>query len=241
MDPPPRPPTAQPTGPPSEPAAATPAASGQPPAMPSATPPTTPSPSVSGTAPALSSPPTDREKVKVSDTILNSSFDSNSGYLTSNSDTCGNSLFNYSKYGTRSKVGEGETYIETEKPQLSSTYYQCKAARAACMSYQTVNVSLGPEAGSVDSVKHASIGSLDSLGDTEILRTFRGSRITAGGITVNQNISATFDPANLKCVICENPHYILSKGVDDSPPILIFSDQKFVPTLSGGKKLHRNC
>jgi hypothetical protein len=103
------------------------------------------------------------------------------------------------------------------------------------MSYQTVNVSLGPDAGTFESVKHASIGSLDCMGDTEILKTFRGSRITAGGVTVNQNISATFDPANLKCVICENPHYILSKGLDESPPIIIFSDQNFVSTLSGGK------
>jgi hypothetical protein len=132
----------------------------QPPAPPAASP--TPDPfaplvqPVSADA-ALSSPPTDKDKVNVSVADMNSSFDSNSGYQASNSDT-GNSLFNYSKYGTRSKVGEGELYKETEKHHMSSTYYQCKAARAASMSYQTVNVSLGPDAGTSVSVKHASIG-----------------------------------------------------------------------------------
>jgi hypothetical protein len=48
-------------------------------------------------------------------------------------------------------------------------------------------------------------------------------------------MSATFDPANLKCVICPNAHYILAKGKEESPPTIIFADQNFVSTLSGGK------
>jgi hypothetical protein len=34
----------------------------------------------------------------------------------------------------------------------------------------------------------------------------------------NQNISSTFDPDNLRCVVCPTSHYILAKGKDESPP-----------------------
>jgi hypothetical protein len=115
---------------------------------------------------------------------------------------------------------------------MSSTYYQCKAARAALRNYATVDVSIGPEAGVSEIAKFSSVGSLDCHGDTEILKTFRGSRITAGGTTVNQNISATFDPSNLKCVVCTNAHYILSKGPEDSPPPPSFCPIKTSSQLS---------
>ncbi len=155
--------------------------------------------------------------------ILDSSTDndsetgSNSGYQASKSSSNRTNLFNYTKYGTRSKIGENEIHIESEKPSMPSTYYQCKAARAALRTYSTVDVSIGPEAGVSDISKYSSVGSLDCQGDTEILKTFRGSRITANGTTVNQNISVSFDPANLKCVVCSNAHYILAKGPEDSP------------------------
>jgi hypothetical protein len=165
----------------------------------------------------------------------NRESDSGSGYQESESENPKNSLYNYSKYGTRSKVGEGETLIESEKPAMPSTYYQCKSARHASRNYPTVDVSIGPSAGVCENEKHSSVGSLDCLGDTEILKTFRGSRITANGNTVNQSISASFDPSNLKCVICSSPHYVLAKGPEDSPPTIVFADQNFVPTLSGGK------
>jgi hypothetical protein len=118
---------------------------------------------------------------------------------------------------------------------MPSTYYQCKSARHALRNYPTVDVSIGPSAGVSENVKHSSVGSFECHGDTEILKTFRGSRITANGQTVNQSISASFDPSNLKCVVCSNSHYVLAKGPDDSPPIIIFADQNFVPTLTGGK------
>jgi hypothetical protein len=67
------------------------------------------------------------------------------------------------------------------------------------------------------------------------MRTFRGSRITANGKIVNQNISTSHDPASLKCfVVCPNPHYILAREEGESQPILVFSDQNFVSTMSGG-------
>jgi hypothetical protein len=39
-----------------------------------------------------------------------------SGYQASESDSAVTSMFNYSKYGTRSKIGKGETLLETENP-----------------------------------------------------------------------------------------------------------------------------
>jgi hypothetical protein len=175
------------------------------------------------------------EPGSVSNMKSKSGSDIASGYQASESDSVVTSMFNYSKYGTRSKIGKGETLLETEKPVMSSTYYQCKAARAATRNYPTVDVSIGPSAGVSEQSKHCSVGSLDCHGDTEILKTFRGSRITANVVTVNQNISATFDPANLKCVVCSTPHYVLAKGKEESPPTLIFADQNFVSTLAGGK------
>jgi hypothetical protein len=143
-------------------------------------------------------------------------------------------LYHYRKHGTRSRKGEGDQYIEADKPQMASNYHQCKAAREAAMMYPTVTVSPGPEAGVSEQVTYTRISFLDCYGDTEIMRTFRGSRITANGTIVNQNISTSHDPANLKCVVCPNPHYILAREEEESPPILVFADQNFVSTMSGG-------
>jgi hypothetical protein len=191
--------------------------------------------------------PVTTEKVNVnqSDSERNMNIktdsDNGSGYQASESGSNYTSMFNYSKYGTRSRIGEGEVYIETEKPGMSSTYYQCKAARAAIRNYPTVDVSIGQGAGVSELCKHSSVGSLDCHGDTEILKTFRGSRITANGVTVNQNISATFDPANLKCVICPNAHYILAKGKEESPPHHHFHRSKFCLHSLRRQKLLGNC
>jgi hypothetical protein len=193
------------------------------------TPPPAEDPATSERAPT----PATTEKVNVNQPDIernsNSKSDSDnaSGYQASKSGSNCTSMFNYSKYGTRSKIGEGEVCIETEKPCMSSTYYQCKAARAAIRNYPTIDVSIGQGAGVSELCKHGSVGSLDCHGDAEILKTFRGSRITANGVTVNQNISATFDPANLKCVICPNAHYILAKGKEESPPHHHFGRSEF--------------
>lgn len=144
--------------------------------------------------------------------------------------------YTYSKYGMKSYYDSGENHSETdfEKPTMSSTYYQCKSARQAKNTCEKVVVSIGEDTCDSSVQTPCRIGSLDCMGDTEILRTFRGSRITSNSLPVNQNISCTFDPANLTCVVCPNPHKILAKGREDSPPILIFSDQNFVSTLCGG-------
>jgi hypothetical protein len=159
--------------------------------------------------------PQQHQQYKVNDSNPENLSDTQSGYFASSSETGESSFFNYSKYGTRSRIGEGEKYIGSEKPPMSSNYYQCKAARGANMSHITYKVGLGPDAGTCEQVSYQRLGSFECQGDTEILKTFRGSRITRNGETVIQNISSTFDPANLKCVVCEKPHYILAKGPKD--------------------------
>jgi hypothetical protein len=145
-------------------------------------------------------------------------------------------ITSYSRYGIRfkPKTGETLTFTEPEKPVMSYEYHQCKAARAASMSFQTTAVNFDENIGKVDTVKFSPLSSLDCLGDTEILKTFRGTRMNSNNITVNQNVSFSFDPSTLACMSCAKPHNILSKGELDGTPVLVFSDQNFVPTLSGG-------
>ena len=73
------------------------------------------------------------------------------------------------------------------------------------------------------------IGSLDGQG-TAINTCFVGSRIMKGNVEANQNISITFDPANLKCIACEPEHRILNS---DSPACICVTDQNFPANLSG--------
>jgi hypothetical protein len=145
-------------------------------------------------------------------------------------------ITSYSRYGIRIKPKQGENPIfhEPEKPNMTSEYHQCKAARAASLSFPTTAVTFDENIGKTDNVKFSPLSSLDCMGDTEILKTFRGSRMNSGNKVVNQNISLSFDPSTLSCMLCEKPHNILSKGNLDGTPVLVFADQNFVPTLCGG-------
>ncbi len=126
-------------------------------------------------------------------------------------------------------------YDEETKPILGSAYLQCKAARAASLfQHEVTSVDISEESVKSDTTSIFAIGSLNCTGDTEVLRTFRGTRMSSNNLTVNQNISFSYDPATLLCVICEKPHNILATGEGGAPPILIFSDHNFLPTLSKG-------
>jgi hypothetical protein len=112
-------------------------------------------------------------------------------------------------------------------------YLLCKAARAASLSFTTVTVEFDENSGKTDTVKFNSLSSLDCLGDKEVLKTFRGTRMYSNNNAVNQNISLSFDPSTLSCMSCKNEHNILSKGEHDGTSVIVFCDQNFVPTLSG--------
>jgi hypothetical protein len=152
-------------------------------------------------------------------------------------------LTTYSKYGIREgfRYTEGEYDPDSDRPPMSSAYYQCKAARAASFSHTCTNVESGPNSGSEKTVNFNSISSLNCTGDTEVLKTFRGTRMQNNHGTENQNISFSFDPATLQCISCENEHSILKTGEGGAPPIIVLSDQNFIPTLCGGGELHCYC
>jgi len=145
----------------------------------------------------------------------------------------------YSKHGIKIKgesQGEEEaSFIEPEKPYMPSTYYQNKSARAALQSHNVKCVDFGEETGTSKSVSFKSVSSLDCLGDTEVLKTFRSTRATSSGGAAHQSISFSFDPATLTCISCNAPHKIFDTGKKDSGAgTIIFCDQNFVPTLYGG-------
>jgi hypothetical protein len=76
---------------------------------------------------------------------------------------------------------------------------------------------------------------LDWEGDLSVTKTFHGGRVSKSGRIVNECISASFDPRNLHCVGCDTPHHILNPL---KKPVIIFSDQNFVPFMNGGPE---NC
>jgi hypothetical protein len=82
-----------------------------------------------------------------------------------------------------------------------------------------------------ESIPVPKIGSLDWNGDPAVLKTFHGGRISKNGRTSNECISSSYDPRNLICLGCDGGHSILNNEV---PVTLIYSDQNFLPFLSGG-------
>jgi hypothetical protein len=68
-----------------------------------------------------------------------------------------------------------------------------------------------------------------------VQKTFHGGRISKNGRPSNECMSSSFDPRNLYCIGCEKPHLIINPL---KPPVIIFSDQNFVPFLAGGPE---NC
>jgi hypothetical protein len=112
---------------------------------------------------------------------------------------------------------------------LGSTYKQCSTSRAAANTMTVTEIKDGVcQTAATGAPK---IGSLDWPGDDSVLKTFHGSRISKNGKTVNESISSSFDPRNLTCMCCPDPHHVL---VSNKPLVLIFSDQNFVSNLSGG-------
>jgi hypothetical protein len=194
--------------------------------------------------PLPASPTTsEHEKVNASTMSVDSRHSGSSNYASSN-ETGETFCTSYSKYGIREKekvkieekpTPTGDLDEETGRPLLGSAYQQCKSARAAAMFNHTViTADMSQEAGCRASTNIYPVGSLNCVGDTEVLRTFRGTRMSSNNVTVNQNISLSYDPATLQCIVCEKPHSILATGEGGAPPILIFSDQNFLPTLSKG-------
>jgi len=118
-----------------------------------------------------------------------------------------------------------------ETSTMGATYIQCRNARTAELSESMHDVSASTSMGSAKIIQEERVGSLDAPDDTDLKKTFRGSRICAGGDTVNQNMSATFDPLTLVCTTCKVPHSIIPS--DGSGFVFVLSDQNFATSLSG--------
>jgi hypothetical protein len=116
---------------------------------------------------------------------------------------------------------------------LGNIFRQCSLSRAAALTINTTTVEKG--ICTTLPVPAPQIGNLNWEGDPDVLRTFHGGRISKTGRTTNECLSVSYDPRNLLCVVCEQPHHILSPR---KPPVLIFTDQNFTPALSGGAE---NC
>jgi hypothetical protein len=139
----------------------------------------------------------------------------------SSQDTASTFCTVYSKYGTRERNDsiDGEQSIDSNRAPMSSAYHQYKEACAASRLYNVTSVEVGETIGEAKPVNMSSKSSLDCLGDTEVLRTFRGT--------------LSYDTRTMICVVCSTLHGVLSTGQGGAPPVMIFSDQNFLPTLCG--------
>jgi hypothetical protein len=135
--------------------------------------------------------------------------------------------------GGRAATEVNQTTVTTRpdqtKLELGANYTQCSNARRAGITLSVTVISDG-------NCEHTSgaapeIGSLDWGGDSSTLKTFHGARVNKNGRWVNECLSASFDPRNLFCVGCDSPHHIISS---DKPAVIAFTDQNFVPFMSGG-------
>jgi hypothetical protein len=134
--------------------------------------------------------------------------------------------------------GDGAHGLNAAPPQehennmgldLGSIYRQCSISRSAANTMSVTEVKNGTSTTSVTATPH--IGSLNWEGDNSVLKTFHGGRITKNGRITNECMSSSFDPRNLLCLGCSTPHHILNKN---KSPVIVFSDQNFVPFLPGG-------
>ena len=112
---------------------------------------------------------------------------------------------------------------------MPQAYFQCRAARDASFQDKAVEISARATLGTIEGGETARIGSFDLQGSANDL-CFSGSRVLRGGIAVNQNMSATFDPATLICITCKKEHPVIA---NTGPICICVSDQNFVSNLSG--------
>jgi hypothetical protein len=105
-----------------------------------------------------------------------------------------------------------EDVLEEKQIDLGSGYVQCRAAREAANVHDVVDISCNENAMSIQKKKGDRVGSFDNSLDDDIKDCFKGARIEKNGITVNQFISSSFDPATGICITCSSEHPVLEGG-----------------------------
>jgi hypothetical protein len=133
---------------------------------------------------------------------------------------------------TYSSEDETDDNIPDEKQvDLGSGYTQCRAAREAAFVSTVVDISCNENMLSTETKKWDRIGTLDKQLDDEIKDCFKGARIEKNGVTVNQFLSCSFDPATLLCITCGREHKVLEG--EGGPDCFAVTDQNFIGTLPG--------
>jgi hypothetical protein len=132
--------------------------------------------------------------------------------------------------GTDQAMETSPSANPTASLDLGGVYRQCSTARAVGSNMSVTTI--GGSGTSTSTCNTPRIGTLDWAGDPTSLKTFHGGRIAKNGRTVNECISASYDPRNMICLGCDKPHGVLE---GDMPTTLVFADQNFVPFLSGGE------
>jgi hypothetical protein len=119
---------------------------------------------------------------------------------------------------------------------LSAGYYQCKNARRnkVCKSVRDVSVS---NAGEKQPCTPHHLGSFENQFENRIANCYIGTRYSQN---CHQNISSSFDPSTLLCLICNAPHNVYANK-DGTPVTLILSDQCFPPYLEQESDKAGNC
>jgi len=127
-------------------------------------------------------------------------------------------------------VGSGGTQLGDLNP-MGMNYQKCKAARGSALKKKVTEVGFNAKTGLSEPTEKGRVGNLDLEGDVDLLKTFRGTRLSAYGSEVNQSITCSFDPGTLICLVCKKEHSIINQGEGF---VMIVTDQNFVPTLAGG-------
>jgi hypothetical protein len=132
--------------------------------------------------------------------------------------------------GTGNNTGTKQPHKETTSGlNLGNSYKQCSISRSAASTMTVTEIKNGVCVTSATGAPK--IGGLDWPDDDLVLKTFHGARISKNSRTVIECVSCSFDPRNLTCLGCLEPHHILNSS---KRTVLAFTDQSFVPFLSGG-------
>jgi hypothetical protein len=120
---------------------------------------------------------------------------------------------------TNTSTNTGTVGVSTVNEQhLDAVYYQCRSARTAKMTTDLISISRDSTFGQKVTSVTPCIGTFED--HSGIDGTFHCSRFQRGPVTVNQSISASFDPAKLICISCDIEHPI----VQQNPVVILFSD-----------------
>ena len=146
-------------------------------------------------------------------------------------------LSSYTGSNCGSDEDSDEEVPDEKQVDLGNVYSQCRAAREAAFVSTVVDISCNENMLGTETKKWDRIGTLDKQLDPEIKDCFKGARIEKNGVTVNQFLSCSFDPATLLCITCGREHKVLEG--EGGPDCFAVTDQNFIGTLPGTDQ--KNC